>query len=63
MPGTYFIQAYRYTGYGSYEIKSVFTPTAYTNDVEPNDQISQAKTIVPNTLMTRPSWFLFEWFY
>ena len=52
MPGTYFIQAYRYTGYGSYEIKSVFTPTAYTNDVEPNDQISQAKTIVPNTLMT-----------
>ncbi len=52
MPGTYYVQAYKYSGYGAYKITIDFSQAGLTNDQEPNDQISQARTIQPNVLMT-----------
>jgi hypothetical protein len=52
MPGTYYVQAKRYSYYGAYKITIAFTPATLANDSEPNDLQSQAKSILANTLMT-----------
>jgi hypothetical protein len=52
MPGTYYVQAKRYSYYGAYKITIAFTSATLANDSEPNDLQSQAKSIQANTLMT-----------
>ncbi len=51
-PGTYYIQTFNYSGYGSYTIANKFTPTAFDNDVEPNNSISTAQNIPVATRKT-----------
>ena len=52
MAGTYYVQASRYTGYGSYTIKSVFTKAVLDDDAEPNDVYTQALNLAPNSTDT-----------
>jgi len=46
MPGTYYVNASRWTGYGSYTISSIYTATGLANDSENNDS-SQVAIILP----------------
>jgi hypothetical protein len=50
--GTYYVEAVRYSGYGSYSISNVYVPTGLTNDSEPNDSSSIAQTLAPNSSIT-----------
>jgi hypothetical protein len=50
--GTYFVCAFCYGGYGSYRISSQFTAAQFTNDPEPNDSLSAARTIPLNSTIT-----------
>lgn len=47
-PGTYYVRAFLYAGYGGYTITSVFTPTARDNDPENNETIATAVTLPVN---------------
>jgi hypothetical protein len=52
-PGTYYIKALRYgSGYGSYSISNIFTPTALANDSEVNDSAQVATTLALNDSST-----------
>jgi hypothetical protein len=51
-PGTYYIHAYNYGGYGSYTISNVYTPTGLANDPEPNDSVQVASTLAVNDSTT-----------
>jgi hypothetical protein len=53
-PGTYYIKAYPSpsTGYGSYTISNVYTPTGLANDIEPNDSAQFALTLGVNDSTT-----------
>jgi hypothetical protein len=51
-PGTYYVKASRYSGYGSYTITNLYTPTKLANDVEPNDSAVNAVTLAPNSSLT-----------
>ncbi|MCE5249915.1 T9SS type A sorting domain-containing protein [bacterium] len=42
LPGTYYVGVYRYGGYGSYTIRSSFTPTKFDDDVADNDSAAVA---------------------
>lgn len=42
MPGTYFVEAKVYSGYGWYTIAAAFTDALYENDSQGNDQLSGA---------------------
>lgn len=44
-PGTYYIQAEHWSGYGAYTISATFTPTRYANDSEPNNEIGSAVSV------------------
>lgn len=47
--GTYYVRTTDYgSGYGSYTITSVFTPSRLANDPEPNDSAAVAVTLDPN---------------
>lgn len=46
--GTYFIQAFGYSGYGGYTISSVFEAAALPNDTENNDSAKFASELTPN---------------
>jgi uncharacterized protein (DUF2141 family) len=50
--GTYFVRAFCYGGYGSYRVSSQFTAAQFTNDPEPNDSLSAARTIPLNSMNT-----------
>lgn len=45
MPGTYYVLAHRWSGYGSYTISSEFTPARLADDSEPNDSLAAAKPV------------------
>ncbi len=49
-PGTYYVRSFAYSGYGSYTIKHIFIPAPLTNDIEPNDTITQAVALPLNTV-------------
>ena len=51
-PGTYYIQAFDYGGYGSYTISNVYTPTGLANDSEPNDSERVSSTLAVNDSTT-----------
>ena len=51
-PGTYYIKALKWTGYGSYTIETIFEPAEYANDTEPNDEFETASTLVSGTTAT-----------
>ena len=51
-PGTYYIQAFDYGGYGSYTISNVYTPTGLANDSEPNDSVRVSSTLAVNDSTT-----------
>ncbi|NTW33576.1 MAG: T9SS type A sorting domain-containing protein [Bacteroidetes bacterium] len=57
MPGTYYVKAHRWTGYGSYTISSVYTATAFANDAEINDTYTTAATIPLNGSTTGHLYF------
>jgi uncharacterized protein (DUF2141 family) len=50
--GMYYVQAYRYSGSGSYSISNVYVPTGLANDSQPNDSSSVAQTLAPNSSTT-----------
>lgn len=50
--GTFYIQAVRYGGSGTYTIFNRFTPAPYTNDPEPNDVYQQALLLNLNSEAT-----------
>ena len=51
-PGTYYIRANRWTGYGSYTISAVQKPTGLANDSENNDNVESAVTLSPGQSKT-----------
>jgi hypothetical protein len=67
-PGTYYVQAYAYGGYGSYTISNVYTPTGLANDPEPNDSVQVAVVLAINDSTTghlgyfnRGAYDVFDW--
>jgi hypothetical protein len=67
-PGTYYVQAYAYSGYGSYTISNVYTPTGLANDPEPNDSVQISSTLAVNDSTTghlgyfnRGTYDVFDW--
>jgi len=48
MPGTYYVRALRWTGYGSYTISSIYIATGLDNDTENNDSYLTADTLPLN---------------
>lgn len=50
--GTYYIRTLGYKGYGSYTFKTIFTPTSFVNDTEPNDSVGVALAFPLNTAST-----------
>jgi len=50
--GKYFVRAFRASGYGSYKITAVFSAPLLSNDIEPNNESSQALKITSNNKMT-----------
>ena len=50
--GTYYIRAARYSGSGSYTIRTVFTAALYDNDTESNDTYQTALLLGPNAETT-----------
>jgi hypothetical protein len=51
-PGTYYIHAYAYGGYGSYTISNVYTPTGLANDPELNDSVEVSSILAVNDSTT-----------
>ncbi len=51
-PGKYFIKALKYSGYGSYKITAEFQKAVLENDIEPNDNLSEAFSINPDVVYT-----------
>jgi hypothetical protein len=51
-PGTYYIRANRWTGYGSYTISAVEQPTSLANDLENNDTAESAVSLFPGQSKT-----------
>jgi hypothetical protein len=45
MPGTYYVQVYRWNGYGGYTIEGIFTQQPIANDREPNDDFASAQAL------------------
>jgi len=58
--GTYYIRAYAYSGYGSYELICDFTPQPLANDVEPNNEYATAKFINIEQVYTGHIGYYFE---
>ena len=52
MPGTYYVKAYRFSGWGSYTITSIFQYATLTNDIEPNDSFQIATSATVQTIHT-----------
>ncbi len=50
--GPYYIKVHQYAGLGSYTLSTKFTPCAYRNDVEVNDDPTQAQSIALNGTVT-----------
>ncbi len=51
-PGTYYIRVPRWTGYGSYTLKNLFTPATYANDSISNNSVQSAQKISLNDSIT-----------
>ncbi len=49
MPGTYFVSAKRWNGYGAYTITSEFIPSSLDNDTEDNDSTAVAQSFPLNS--------------
>lgn len=51
-PGTYYMRAFRYSGYGSYTLSNVFIPTALANNPEVDDSAEIATVLAVNDSST-----------
>jgi PKD repeat protein len=58
LAGTYYVKVRRYTGYGSYNLKTYFYEANLTNDLEPNDYISQAQSFGLNDTITGQLYYM-----
>lgn len=62
LPGTYYIRALHWTGFGSYTITSAFTPSTLDVESEPNDSVQVATTLDPNGTDTAHLGFYGEYY-